>query len=203
MKEINLTFGEKIDDLLKSSNETAAAAAKAMDVSPTLLSEIINGKRKQGVTTSVLKKMCEHFEVSADYLLSLSDTKSPDTTVQAICNYTGLSDKAVQYLHLLKELQLVYKPETRSDFLSELLEHKQFDYLLALLSQYVRLSGTRIALEYSTSAEYTACSDILKSHGYVISTPYEQADTLYHERITNILRNILTDISDKQRQEVD
>lgn len=47
----------------------------------------------------ILKNICRYFDVSADYLLGLSEVKSVDTDVQAICEYTGLSEEAVEWLH--------------------------------------------------------------------------------------------------------
>ena len=47
-----------------------------------------------------LIKITEILGVSADYLLGRSDVMTPDTEIQAICNYTGLSDSAVDVLHV-------------------------------------------------------------------------------------------------------
>jgi hypothetical protein len=41
--------------------------------------------------------------VSADWLLGLSDTQSPDADVQQVCKYTGLSEEAVHQLHRLDQ----------------------------------------------------------------------------------------------------
>lgn len=48
----------------------------------------------------VLVKMCQFYNVSADYLLGLSDTKSSDANVKAAMGYTGLSESAVEWLHI-------------------------------------------------------------------------------------------------------
>lgn len=47
-----------------------------------------------------LKTIAEHFHVSADYLLGISDTKSPDVNLKAAVEYTGLSEMAVERLHI-------------------------------------------------------------------------------------------------------
>lgn len=44
------------------------------------------------------------FDVSVAYLTGESDVKCPDVTVQAICKYTGLSERAVNVLHLDKDV---------------------------------------------------------------------------------------------------
>ena len=50
-----------------------------------------------------IKKLVEYFGVSSDYLLGLSDVPTTDTTIQAICNYTGLSDDFVSWLSSHKD----------------------------------------------------------------------------------------------------
>lgn len=47
-----------------------------------------------------LMRIMEYFHVSADYLLGISDTKSPDVGVRASVAYTGLSEAAVERLHI-------------------------------------------------------------------------------------------------------
>ena len=50
-----------------------------------------------------IKKLAEYFGVSSDYLLGLSDVPTTDTTIQAICNHTGLSDVFVSWLSSHKD----------------------------------------------------------------------------------------------------
>ena len=47
-----------------------------------------------------LVRMAEFYNVSADYLLGLSDTKSADVGLKAAVEYTGLSEEAVEWLHM-------------------------------------------------------------------------------------------------------
>lgn len=62
---------------------------------------------KQGTAfpkTENLIKIADFYDVSVDYLLGITDTKSRNTTIQAICEYTGLSETAVIKLHLWKDV---------------------------------------------------------------------------------------------------
>lgn len=47
-----------------------------------------------------LADIAQYFGVSTDYLLGLSDTKSPDAGAKAAVEYTGLSEEAVEQLHI-------------------------------------------------------------------------------------------------------
>lgn len=47
-----------------------------------------------------LIRIAEYFHVSADYLLGLSDTVTPDVSARAAVAYTGLSEVAVERLHI-------------------------------------------------------------------------------------------------------
>lgn len=47
-----------------------------------------------------LADIAQYFGASTDYLLGLSDTKSPDAGAKAAVEYTGLSEEAVERLHI-------------------------------------------------------------------------------------------------------
>lgn len=56
-------------------------------------------KYEKGYTLPNIEKAAEiaqYFGVSTDFLLGLSDVQSFDTDIQAICKYTGLSEKALR-----------------------------------------------------------------------------------------------------------
>lgn len=55
-----------------------------------------------------LAVISKFFNVSADYLLGLSDIPSRDINLSAVCDYTGLSEEAVTMLHVTKELERGY-----------------------------------------------------------------------------------------------
>lgn len=51
-----------------------------------------------------LKKIAEECAVSADWLLGLTDTKTPDISIRAICERTGLQEDAVKQLHSVPKI---------------------------------------------------------------------------------------------------
>lgn len=93
-----------------------------------------------------IEKICKTCGVSADWLLGISTVKTSDTTTQAICQATGLSEKAVEYLTLLNKVAefnsasdnaATTYPTGKIEALSFLIEHKDFNTLLTCL-EYLR-----------------------------------------------------------------
>ena len=133
-------------------------------------------------------KIASFFSVSTDYLLGATDDPSP---APSAVDDLGLSPKAVQYLRTLHELTQIPPYDTRIFLLSYLLENSQFDLMLALCERYVKLIRTTPDPAFEGSADYIACADALKKHGFVISPPDIQANALFGEQITNLLREVL------------
>ena len=68
-------FGQRISEQRKKHNETQTALAELLGVKNNHISGIECGKR----TTSAVRiaLICEHYGVSADYLLGLTDDPEP------------------------------------------------------------------------------------------------------------------------------
>lgn len=93
-----------------------------------------------------IEKICKTCGVSADWLLGISTVKTSDTTTQAICQATGLSEKAVEHLTLLNKVAefnsasdnaMTTYQRGQIEALSFLIEHKNFNTLLTCL-EYLR-----------------------------------------------------------------
>lgn len=92
---INLINLERLKSLIDKEKSRQVIADKiGCDVS--LITKHYNGKRI--VTIEYLKKYAKCFEVSSDYLLGLSDAPTSDKDLQFICDYTGLSADAIDYI---------------------------------------------------------------------------------------------------------
>lgn len=88
-----------------------------------------------------LMRITEYFHVSADYLLGLSDTASPEVTARAAVEYTGLSEAAVEWLHIgLDDFEyngIGISEERKKENLtnaSELIQSKSFTEIVHRLS---------------------------------------------------------------------
>ena len=68
-------MGQRLFALRKSNGKTQADLSKLLDVTPTQVSDLENGK-----TTTTLARLCllcDYFGVSADYLLGRTDERRP------------------------------------------------------------------------------------------------------------------------------
>ena len=175
-------------------NRSATRFAEDLGLSRQTVGFYLNGDRIPDAATLI--QICQKCNVSSDWLLGLSDVKKPDMSIKATCAFTGLSEKAVNYLRTMCLLHESMPSDNRIAILSEMLERKPFDDMLAKCARYIYLMSMDTSVRYQTTAEYSAISDVLKQHGFVISVPDEQANALFSEEITNRFRMILDKIAE-------
>ena len=90
-------FADRLSDLISESGKTLRQIASEIGVSYPTLSTYQNGTQKANI--EALAKIANYFNVSADYLLGLSDAPTTDKTAAAAVDYTGLALDTVKFLH--------------------------------------------------------------------------------------------------------
>ena len=70
--------------------------AAALGMSENMISYYCNGDKVPNLVR--LKEIAQHLNVSTDYLLGLSSNMTTDKELDFVCNYTGLSEAAIQML---------------------------------------------------------------------------------------------------------
>jgi len=90
-------FQIRFRSLCYESGKTQEQLAQTLGVSRPTVSGWLDGKNIPDIIS--LTQIAEHFHVSADYLLGLSKTVSPDVSLRAAVEYTGLSEEAVNWCH--------------------------------------------------------------------------------------------------------
>lgn len=91
-------FPTKFAELRSERNLKQKEFADFLGIATGAVGGYENGSRMPNAKQII--KICEKCNVSADYLLRAdTSVKSPDTTIQAVCKYTGLSEKAIEFLH--------------------------------------------------------------------------------------------------------
>lgn len=97
-------FKERITELRKERGLKRQQAADDLGITRASLEFYEKGKRKPDIEMTA--RIAEYYNVSADYLLGLSEGKTINDDLQAICKYTGLSDTVVNnYFHNTKDRQ--------------------------------------------------------------------------------------------------
>jgi len=91
-----ICFKTRLNDLLKEQKITQKELSEFIGVSKQSISFYVNGKRIPDI--EILNRICEYFNVSADYLLGRTNVRSSNVEDQGIHERLGLSDRAIDML---------------------------------------------------------------------------------------------------------
>jgi transcriptional regulator with XRE-family HTH domain len=78
-------------------NATQTQLSEAIGVSQQMVSQYIHGISEPGCNTLV--KIADYFDVSLDYLLGRTETRTTDLTTQKVCEITGLNEHSIDLLN--------------------------------------------------------------------------------------------------------
>lgn len=186
-------FPTTLRNLIKEQKTTIKAVAEHIGVTRQAVSQYQDGSTQPNADTLI--KISEYFNVSVDYLLGLAKEPTADKDLNAVCEYTGLTEKAILTLVALKE-----KSDSRAyiDLLSCIISNENFVYLLGLLEGYIVPSKESVSAEFSMSradinykdlclfATNNAMRDILDDVSGEFTqkykTTYERLDILFEKK---------------------
>ncbi len=89
-------FQTRLEDLMSETKKTLRDIENDTGISRAALNNYANDKAEIGINNLV--KLARYFNVSADYLIGLSEAKTNDKELKDICDYVGLSDEAIEQL---------------------------------------------------------------------------------------------------------
>lgn len=92
--DYNSPFAARLRDLLAKTKTTQPMLAEAIGVSRQAIGQWKDGNTLPDIVS--LGKIADYFNVSADYLLGRTEVATSDMDLQAICDYTNLSEKAIE-----------------------------------------------------------------------------------------------------------
>ena len=90
-------FAKRLMGLIEESKMDYRPLAKDIGISQGSLSKYSRSEAEPGL--NALIKLSEYFGVSIDYLAGRVDVRSPRPDLQGAVDFTGLSERVVQYLH--------------------------------------------------------------------------------------------------------
>ena len=96
-----MNFQDRLKFLIESKETTVTSVSRCLKITRQSVSQYVDGTGQPNVDKII--KIAKYFGVSTDYLLGLSNVPTTDTTIQAICNCTGLSDDFVSWLSSHKD----------------------------------------------------------------------------------------------------
>jgi len=100
-----MEFKDSMKILMSDSNISVAELAKKLGKTESAIRMWGLGKSKPDADTII--KLTKIFNCSADYLLGLSDVKHFDVDKKAMCDKTGLSERAVDALAAIKRDEIM------------------------------------------------------------------------------------------------
>ena len=107
---------------------------------------------KQGTSFPKMEnliKIAEFYNCSLDYLIGLSDVKSPEADLQSVCAYTGLSELSVSVLHNNAEYRNKHGEMDSLASFDTVEESEQYPYVNDGL-----LNAVNILLEFGNETDF-------------------------------------------------
>lgn len=90
-------IGKKLNDVLAQKEIMQKELAEHLGVTANTISYYLSGERCPDIDKLI--EISKFLNVSTDYLLGLSDVKSTNAELKGVCEYTGLSESAVNMLN--------------------------------------------------------------------------------------------------------
>ena len=167
----------------KNTDPSIVAFAEFLGTSRQSLGYYLNGERIPDA--AMIKKICERCEVSADWLLGLSDVKTPSTDIQAIALRTGLSEKAIKTLERYKTSKLEINNKLYS--INELLSSNYGNEVLNYIDVY-------LLTDFGTPYAWADQNDISQLTSTAIFFHKRNSDEIHLGLNTNMLENAVLDM---------
>ena len=89
-------FGKRLKELRKANGYTIEQFADMVGISKSTLGYYVNDKRMPDI--EILARIADTLNVNADYLIGRTNTTAQKGKMKTVCEFTGLSDCAVEYL---------------------------------------------------------------------------------------------------------
>lgn len=195
-------FAARLRKLLADTKTTQPMLAEAIGVSRQAIGQWKDGNTLPDVVA--LGKIADYFNVSADYLLGRSEVMNidPDKQLNVACNYTGLTEKAVETLHSISQndenimQSVTFLLEQYSDKLVDKGEcvHKygnfffyEIDSVLSEISRYLRVTPSEEMDKMYISEKGKLISEIsIESSEAVLPQEIDTKKVIYRMLLDNI-----------------
>lgn len=120
------SFGNRLQELFEPDETQEEFGKRVGGINRNTIASYLKTKDKKP-DTDILIKISRACNVSTDWLLGLTDQKTPDSNLRAACEYTGLSEESIQILHSHSDLVTV-------------INNKYFFLLCKMISEYMQMA---------------------------------------------------------------
>ncbi len=191
-KESTKTSNKDKKESTKISNKEIA---EGLQISESQLSKALYAQTELGISSLV--KIAEYFNVSTDYLLGLTDLKSPKEDFKTIRKVTGLLDEAIKNLYSMNR-----KYDGTTYVLNLMLANPKFRVLLSKMMQYLLDMSNAGTGPYDDYKGYDTMSmqsmdiDIEKENDPYRIKNRKDLEYWHLFKITNMLQNITKEMKE-------
>lgn len=191
-------FCERLKSLRNAAKLNQTELGEKLNCQRTRIADLERGKSTPTIEDITI--LCKTFNVSSDYLLGISDIATTDTELKEVCEYTGLSEDAIEQLHELE-------PQN-SDIINYLLGD---DVLVSAIDLLQKSKLCSQSSEWLLSELYSILTTIpnFKEQykvfsGYCDKNGFENFKKLIgdelHEKIKNIIKQAIEKSTIEKRQ---
>ena len=117
-------FGKRLKELRKANGYTIEQFADMVGISKSTLGYYENDKRMPDI--EILARIADTLNVNADYIIGRTNTTALKGKMKTVCEFTGLSDCAVEYLSELVKNKDYAKLSVINHLFDELSEDYDF-----------------------------------------------------------------------------
>lgn len=176
-------IGTRINSALALKNFRQKDLAKSLGVTDNTISYFCRGTRTPN--TIQLIEIAKVLNVSTDYLLGLTDQPTTDSDLTAVCQYTGLSQKAVENIK-----------QNHSSLTSTILESTEFGEIIDIFvtarhnKNLLHPSGDDIALAVIANAGIS----VVDSNGTILNEYFDKIPPAFKQALLAIAKDGLSPI---------
>ena len=191
-------FKTRFNALFNEANCTIGDFAKKIGLSRQTTGFYINGHRIPDAET--LTEISKALNVSVDWLLGLTDENTVDSTVQSVCEYTGLSAQTVDALHAFERSSFEHNFIKR--FLDDLLSDPYLiSRICGILKNYAFAEKTAVNQNYSLTRKASDNTLPVCENGKFYIQPSEAAG-MYLGEVIGYMSGGINDIIEDMAEEM-
>ena len=136
----NEIFGIRLKGLRKQNGYTIEQFAAKIGVAKSTVGYYENENRMPDI--EILSRICDVFNVPADYMLGRTNTTAVRGKMKTVCELTGLSDSA-------------------ADYLTQLVKNRDYDKLSVINHLFAELNNDYVFYEHETQSGEEVASSVL------------------------------------------